>query len=193
MSIDARADDHLTVLLLADTHGLHHPAVDRLVVGVDEVWHAGDWVTAPLLEHLRALRPVHAVRGNNDRNGSPATLPDALVIERRGWRVLVRHIVGTPARPEPAASTEIASLRPHLLLHGHSHRPLLQAVDGLLWCNPGSAGPRRFSLPRSAGLLVLSSRRCQVRLLDLDSGETTHAGAWRRDATDRVSPAPQNG
>ena len=125
---------------------------------------AGDTVDETLLDRLREVAPVHAVRGNNDHSPGLLALPELLELDVAGVRILVAH--DRKDRRLPAA---IARLRPDVLVAGHSHQPLLARDGGMLIVNPGSAGPRRFRLPRTAGTMTLTrGRPPRVSLWDLD-------------------------
>jgi putative phosphoesterase len=125
---------------------------------------AGDTVDETLLERLRALAPLHAVRGNNDHSSGLLSLPEFLELDLAGTRILVAH--DRKDRRLPAA---IAPSRPDVLVVGHSHQPLLVREGNLLVVNPGSAGPRRFRLPRTAGTMTLArGQPPRVSLWDLD-------------------------
>ena len=117
-----------------------------------------------LLERLRALAPLHAVRGNNDHSSGLLSLPEFLELDLAGTRILVAH--DRKDRRLPAA---IARSRADVLVVGHSHQPLLAREGRMLIVNPGSAGPRRFRLPRTAGTMTLfAGRSPRVSLWDLD-------------------------
>ncbi len=157
----------LRVGLVADSHGLHDPKLETLLAGCDLVLHAGDLVRPDVLEALARVAPVRAVRGNNDVGPAFAALPEVLVEELGALTVLVIHDLGARGRPAPAARAALARHRPQVVVHGHSHRPGAALVEGRLVVNPGSCGPRRFSLPRTAALLVVSGRRARVTWHDL--------------------------
>jgi len=138
--------------IIADTHGQLHPRLPELFSGVDAILHAGDIGKASVLEKLREIAPVHAVAGNVDdfRLGDAG---EDLLVEIAGSRIYLRHIIGRPHRLDPAAAGAIARLRPEIIVFGHSHLPHDEVVDGVLFFNPASAGPRRFDYPRSVGFL----------------------------------------
>jgi len=153
--------------LVSDSHGLHDPKLEALFAGCDVVLHAGDIVKPAVLDALGRVAPVRAVRGNNDLGPSFAALPEALVEAVGPLTALVIHDLGARGRPAPAARTLIARHRPQVVVHGHSHRPGAAVVDGRLLVNPGAAGPRRFSLPRTAAVLEVRGRHARVTWHDL--------------------------
>jgi hypothetical protein len=150
--------------LVSDLHGRFDPLLPKVLRGVECIVLAGDTVDETLLDRLREIAPVHAVRGNNDHSPGLLALPEFLDLELGGVKVLVAH--DRKDRRLPAA---IEGSRPDVLVVGHSHMPLV-AYDGpLLVVNPGSAGPRRFRLPRTAGTMALAARRPpRVSLWDLE-------------------------
>jgi len=156
--------------LVSDSHGLADQALPGLLAGCDLILHAGDLVRAAVLAPLEAVAPVRAVRGNNDHDPGLAELPESLRLELGGVALLLLHDLGPPTRPHPVVLGLLASARPQVVVHGHSHRPHAALHAGVLFVNPGSAGPRRFSLPRSAGLLHLEAGRARVELFDLSRG-----------------------
>jgi hypothetical protein len=146
--------------VISDTHGIVRPeAVERLR-GSDLIVHCGDVGAPAVLDALRATAPVRAVRGNNDRGAWASALPADDVIEIGPHVLYVIHDVGELAL-EPAAARFSA------VLFGHSHRPSIERRNGVLFVNPGSAGPRRFSLPVALARLVVGPDRCQARIIDL--------------------------
>jgi len=158
----------MRVGLVSDTHGLVEPRLAELFRGCDLILHAGDVVKTPVLEALSRLAPVTAVRGNNDRAPVFAHLPELVEVELGDvWAVLV-HQIGGRGRLLPTVQEAVARAGARVLVYGHSHRPVALVEDGLLHVNPGAAGPRRFSLPRSAGLMEVHGRRIAVRLFHLD-------------------------
>ena len=160
-----RLPEHI-VGVISDTHGVMRPeALDRLR-GSDLIVHCGDVGAPAVLDALRALAPVRAVRGNNDRGPWARELPTSDVIEVGSHVLYVIHDVGD-LDLEPAAARFTA------VLSGHSHRPLVEERGGVLFVNPGSAGPRRFSLPVAVAQLVLSSGRCDARIIELGAATAT--------------------
>lgn len=154
----------MLVALVSDTHGVHDPALASHFAGVDTMLHAGDVGShgghAAVLERLQALAPaaqLSAVRGNVDDDAAArAELPDSLLLSLNGWSVLLLHILAD-------AGAQLQALQPDIVIHGHSHkysveereRPETPGAPPLLLINPGSAGPARFKLPRTAALLRL--------------------------------------
>ena len=125
---------------------------------------AGDTVDETLLVRLRDIAPLHAVRGNNDRSPGLLCLPEFLELDLAGTRILVAH-----DRKDPRLSAAVARSHASVLVVGHSHQPLLVREGDLLVVNPGSAGPRRFRLPRTAGTMTLAAGQPPlVSLWDLD-------------------------
>jgi putative phosphoesterase len=146
--------------VISDTHGLLRPEAIQALRGVDRIIHAGDVGGPEVLAALAAIAPVDAVRGNNDRGPWAAALPQTQLIDAAGSLVYVIHDVGE-LDLDPAA----AGIR--VIVAGHSHRPSQRERDGVLWFNPGSAGPRRFKLPISLGRLVLEPGAVRAELITL--------------------------
>lgn len=132
--------------LISDTHGLLRPEVLPALRGVDHILHAGDVGSASVLDALRTLAPVHAVRGNNDRDPWGRSLPAAEWIELRGHTLYLLHDLAD-------LDFEAAASGVSFVVHGHSHRPSDQRRRGVRCLNPGSAGPRRWSLPITVATL----------------------------------------
>ena len=133
--------------LISDTHGLLRPEALRFLEGSDAIVHAGDIGQPQVLDGLRAIAPLHAIRGNND--AWAGALPDELAVEIGGVRLFVVHDFRTIVRWPVPAGTDV-------VVCGHSHQPAVAAhPDGFLLVNPGSAGPRRFKLPVTAAELVM--------------------------------------
>lgn len=158
----------MKVGLISDTHGLVDPRLPGLFRDCALVLHAGDLVRPDVLEVLAEAAPVTAVRGNNDHGPALELLPEAAVLRVGALALLVIHDLGPRGRPTPRARALLARHRPELVIHGHSHRPGAELLNGRLQVNPGSAGPRRFSLPRTVALLTVRGRRASVVFLDLD-------------------------
>ncbi len=153
--------------LVSDTHGLFDPGLVAVFARCAAILHAGDVVKPAVLSALEELAPVTAVRGNNDDGPTLARLPEVAFVPIGPLTALVVHDLGAREAPRPPARALIARRRPEIVVHGHSHRPGAAVVEGRLFVNPGSAGPRRFSLPRTAAVLVARGRRVSVELFDL--------------------------
>jgi putative phosphoesterase len=167
----------MRVGLVSDTHGHVEPKLAALFAGCDAILHAGDIVRPEILAVLGAVAPVTAIRGNNDEGTSLGHLPELAVVPLGALTALVVHDLGPRDRPKPPARAAISRRRPEVVVHGHSHRPGAALVAGTLFVNPGSAGPRRFSLPRAAALLTVEGRRARVVLFDLAGARAATIGA----------------
>ena len=155
----------MRVGLVSDLHGRFDPRLPKVLAGVERILVAGDIVEPGLLGRLREIASVDAVRGNNDHGPVLEALPEFLCLDLAGTRVLVAH-----DRKDRRLLAEIARHAPAVLVVGHSHKPLVAQEGALLIVNPGSAGPRRFSLPRTAGTMQLApGRPPRVSLWDLES------------------------
>ncbi len=150
----------LRVGLISDTHGLLRPEALAALQGSDHIVHAGDIGDPAILEALARIAPVTAVRGNNDAGATYRRIPETATLEAGGIRVHVIHDL-KELELDPAA----AGYR--VVVSGHSHRPLSSERDGVLYVNPGSAGPRRFSLPISIGYLHLKGGQVEAELVEL--------------------------
>lgn len=168
-----KVESSMRVGLVSDTHGLFEPRLKRLFQRCDLILHAGDVVQPSILLELSRIAPVHAVRGNNDVGPSFDGLPEVTAVELGELTAVMVHSIGARQRLEPPVRRAIARHGARLLVFGHSHRPLAVLEDGLLFVNPGSAGPRRFTLPRAAGLLEVEGRRAEVLLVDVASPRLT--------------------
>jgi len=169
----------MRVGLVSDTHGRFDERLPELLAGVDLILHAGDVMGADIVERLSAIAPTRAVRGNNDRDAFGGTLPEVLVERLGPARALVIHQLGKPDKLLPAARRAIEAAGAALVIYGHSHQPAVELRDGRLFVNPGSAGPRRFRLPRSVALLDLREEEARVELLDLEgSGRQVLSEPW---------------
>jgi len=151
----------IRVGLISDTHGLLRPQALDAMRGSDRIVHAGDIGDAAIVDALERIAPVTAVRGNNDVAPWAVSLRDDEIVTIGNTRIYVVHDVNTIAIDLQAQGIKV-------VVAGHSHRPLVRERDGITFVNPGSAGPRRFSLPISVGELVVSATGVRARLLTLD-------------------------
>jgi putative phosphoesterase len=134
--------------VISDTHGLMRPEALAALRGVEHILHAGDVGDIAILEALRTIAPVTAIRGNVDTHGACATLPATDVVEL-GDKLfyLVHSVQDLDINPVVAGVAMVVS--------GHSHKASVKTKDGVIYFNPGSAGPRRFSLPVSVGFVTV--------------------------------------
>jgi putative phosphoesterase len=157
----------MRVGLVSDTHGLFDAKLAEVFAGCALILHAGDVVKPAVLSALAELAPVTAVRGNNDGAPSFDRLPETALVPLGALTALVVHDLGARERPKPPARPFLARREAQIVVHGHSHRPGAAVVGGILFVNPGSAGPRRFSLPRTAAVLAARGREVRVTFFDL--------------------------
>lgn len=153
--------------VISDTHGLLDPKVVGLFTGVDHILHAGDLGSLEVLRDLEALAPVSAVSGNVDEGRLPLQLHPQRKLELFDITIFMVHILGHPRRLTRAMQQQINSIHPEVVVFGHSHQPLLEKIGSVLYLNPGSAGPRRFTLPRSVGFLEVDSGQVNGRIVTL--------------------------
>jgi putative phosphoesterase len=134
--------------VISDTHGLLRPEAVAALRGVEHILHAGDVGDRAILDALREIAPVTAIRGNVDVSGACAELPATDVVEL-GDRLfyLVHSVHDLDINPVAAGVAMVVS--------GHSHKASVQVRDGVIYFNPGSAGPRRFSLPVTVGFVTV--------------------------------------
>lgn len=125
--------------IISDTHGLLRPAAERALTGVNHIIHAGDMGRPDIVEALRRIAPVTAIRGNVDSGEWAREYPDTQLVRLAGKSIYVLHDLKT-LNADPGAGVDV-------IVSGHSHVPKIDTVGGVLYLNPGSAGPRRFKLP----------------------------------------------
>lgn len=168
--------DSVRVGLISDTHGLVRPEALAFLRGCAHIVHAGDIGGGEVLARLANLAPVTAVLGNNDRGDWARSIPASDCVEIAGQFVHVVHDIGD-------LDIDPASVGIGVVVSGHSHRPKAEIREGVLYLNPGSAGPRRFTLPVSVGELVVAVNQTAAtdgctpgvltaRLVDVLSGQT---------------------
>lgn len=146
--------------VISDTHGLVRPQVLEVFQGVNVILHAGDIGHADVLTKLETIAPVFAVRGNNDRSDWAAGLPTTQVVERAQHVFYILHEVDD-LDLDPAAADFSA------VIFGHSHKPSVEFRKGVLFLNPGSAGPRRFSLPIAVARVEVTPSGLQPEIISL--------------------------
>jgi len=151
-----------TLGVISDTHGLVRPEALAALAGVERIVHAGDIGDQAVLDALARVAPVTAVRGNNDRGRWASDLPVTEVVEVGGVLLYLLHdLHELDLEPRAAGFAAVIS--------GHSHQPRLEDKDGVLYLNPGSAGPRRFKLPISLARLTIAKGRVNAELVTLQS------------------------
>lgn len=152
--------DELLIGIISDTHGLLRQEAQQVLRGSTLIIHAGDIGSPHVLESLRTIAPVVAVRGNIDKGQWAQALPKWEVVEIAGISIYVIHDFND-LDLDPAAAGFSA------VISGHSHRPSIQNQKGVLLLNPGSAGPRRFTLPVSTALLYVKNGMLEPQLIEL--------------------------
>jgi putative phosphoesterase len=150
----------MRVGLISDTHGLMRPEALTALAGVAHIVHAGDIGAPEILTQLRAIAPVTAVRGNNDKDTWARGIAEHEVVEIRGKRVYVLHDLKELDLDPRAAGFAV-------VVTGHSHKPLIMTRDEVLYVNPGSAGPRRFKLPICVALLEIAGDAIHAEIREL--------------------------
>jgi uncharacterized protein len=147
--------------LISDTHGLLRPEAVSFLRGCDHIVHGGDIGHAEILTQLSALAPVTAVRGNNDNGPWAERLSQTQFVQIGEIFVYALHDIAQ-------LDIEPGGAGVHVVVSGHSHKPSVEHRDGVLYVNPGSAGPRRFRLPISVAELVVEGSAVSARLVELD-------------------------
>jgi uncharacterized protein len=150
-----------TLGVISDTHGLLRPEAVAALQGVERIVHAGDIGGPEVLTALARIAPVSAVRGNNDRDAWAKAIPETDVVEVGDVSLYVLHDLHE-LDLDPRAAGFAA------VIAGHSHQPKLEERDGVLFLNPGSAGPRRFKLPISLARLTVTGPRVRAELVTLE-------------------------
>jgi len=146
--------------VISDTHGLLRPEALAALQGSDYIIHAGDIDDPAILKKLAEIAPVTAVRGNVDRGAWAKKIPETNVLEIDGLDIYVLHDLNQlDLRPEAAGFAAVIS--------GHSHVPKQEMKNGVLYFNPGSAGPRRFKLPVSVGRLLVEASKVRGEILQI--------------------------
>jgi putative phosphoesterase len=151
----------MRVGVVSDTHGLLRPEAVQALRGSDLIVHAGDVGNPSIIDELATLAPVRAVRGNVDRGPWALRLPLAEVVEVERCQIYVLHILDDLDLDPEAAGFGV-------VIFGHSHRPLLERRRGVLYLNPGSAGPRRFDLPVTVARLIVDGSDVDAQIVELD-------------------------
>jgi putative phosphoesterase len=150
----------VTIGLISDTHGLLRPEALQALHGSDHIIHAGDVGDPAIVDRLASIAPVTVVRGNIDREPWAEAWPATEVVDVGGLLLYVLHDLAA-LDLDPAVAGFAA------VIFGHTHRPTVERRQGVLYVNPGSAGPRRFSLPISVGAIAISGTELSARVIEL--------------------------
>ena len=159
--------------VIADTHGLFDSAIVRHFQGVDHILHAGDIGKRSVIEQLQIIAPVTAVSGNVD-GFEQSGFPPETVIELAGLRIAIRHIVFAGGKLTKDGRAFLDREQPDFCVFGHTHQPKSEWLGDTLLFNPGSAGPKRFMLPRGLGLLRLCDAEVKPRHISLPNRAEPH-------------------
>jgi uncharacterized protein len=158
--------DATIVGLISDTHGLMRPEALAALAGCDLIIHAGDVGEARIIDELRTVAPVVAVRGNNDKDSWASQLPLTAIAEAGSILIYVLHDINDLDLDPAAAGFNI-------VVGGHTHRPCREERSGVMYLNPGSAGPRRWDLPITLARLDVGHTPWNIEFIDLSGGKTS--------------------
>ena len=146
--------------LISDTHGLLRPDAKLALAGCSQIIHGGDVGDPFILKELEEIAPVTAVRGNIDYGCWADELPEVVIVEIEGVKIGVIHNLALlDSYPDLAQA--------NVILYGHSHKPSIEQRDGVLYVNPGSAGPRRFHLPVTLGILTVDGPAASAQIVEI--------------------------
>lgn len=149
-----------TVGVISDTHGLLRPEAIEALQGSDFIVHAGDIGNQDIIDVLSKIAPVTAVRGNTDRGDFAKQYPNDEVLKVEETYIYVLHI-SQELNLDPIASGF------QVVVTGHTHKPMIEIKDGIIYLNPGSAGPKRFSLPTTVATLVVTGAKVKADIVEL--------------------------
>jgi putative phosphoesterase len=155
-----RSETSVLIGVISDTHGLLRPEALKALRGSQHIIHAGDVGAPEILEELSTIAPLTAVRGNVDKGDWALELPETEVLEVGGVSIYILHDLAQLVLKPKAAGFAV-------LVSGHSHVPKQETRDGVVYFNPGSAGPRRFKLPVSVGRLIVEDGKVRDELINL--------------------------
>jgi putative phosphoesterase len=150
----------MIVGVISDTHGLLRPEAVTALQGSDRIIHAGDVGAPEVLAALSTLAPLTVVRGNNDHGVWAEAIATTEVVDADGLLIYLIHDVKELDLDPVAGGFRV-------VVFGHSHRPAQEVRDGVLWFNPGSAGPRRFQLPVAVGRLIIDDRAVRGEIVTI--------------------------
>src|SRR4051794_30387836 len=148
--------------IISDTHGLLRPEAEQRLAGVDHILHAGDIGRPEIIDTLRRIAPVTAIRGNVDSGEWAREYPDTALLRLAGISIYVLHDLKT-LQADSATGIDV-------IVSGHSHVPKIETVGGVLYLNPGSAGRRRFNLPITLATLAVTPEGLRPEIHDLGGG-----------------------
>jgi uncharacterized protein len=151
----------LRIGFVSDTHGLLRPQVEQTLAGVAHIVHGGDIGAPDVIARLQRIAPVSAIRGNIDTGTWAEQYPPTRKLSLGGRAIYVLH-------DRHELRFDPASCGIDIVVSGHSHRPSIETIDGVLYLNPGSAGPRRFDLPVTVASLDISARQLRPLIHQLD-------------------------
>ena len=153
-------NDRHVIGLISDTHGLIRPEALEALQGVEFIIHAGDIGKPEVVSALKAIAPVAAIKGNIDSGAWAKLLPDTKLVKAGGMRLFIIHNVRELDCDPVARGFQV-------VVSGHSHKPSVSTRDGVLFVNPGSAGPRRFKLPVAVGKLFIQNKQVNAEIIEL--------------------------
>jgi putative phosphoesterase len=157
---ESQSEREIIVGVISDTHGLMRPQAVAALRGCDLIIHAGDVGNPGVITQLAGIAPIHVVRGNVDKADWAAELPQTELVEVGEQLFFVLHEISQlDLDPADAGFTAV--------VFGHSHQPLIETRQGVLFLNPGSAGPRRFNLPVSIARIGMSGARMRPEIVEL--------------------------
>ena len=154
--------------VISDTHNFFDPRIPHIFKGVDHILHGGDIGQTQIIFELEKIAPVTAVLGNTDAS---LHYRQTEVVKLAGRKFLVHHIVDVQ-RPSEVLQRRLESEKPDVVIFGHTHKPFNEMIGNTVYFNPGSAGKKRFNLPRTVAILHCDKKEVRVEYFDL---ETTSA------------------
>jgi putative phosphoesterase len=156
----AKKQERQLIGVISDTHGLVRPQALQALRGVDLIIHAGDIGAPEVVDALKRIAPVVAIKGNNDNEGWATSLPDTKLVQLNAAKLYVIHNVRELDLDPVARGIQV-------VISGHSHKPSVVKRDGVLYLNPGSAGPRRFKLPVAVAKLTVHLKTIEAKIIEL--------------------------
>lgn len=146
--------------VISDTHGLLRPEALEALAGTEHILHAGDVGDRKILDALEKIAPITAIRGNVDVEGACSTLPPTEIVNLEGkWFYMLHSLRDLDLNPKAAQIDVVIS--------GHTHKPMVEGKHGVMYLNPGSAGPQRFHLPISLALVTVDEKGIEAEIVEL--------------------------